>query len=67
MMLKLLKTMLMLILFNSRRGLDLDDDEFNTLDSIIKNGVDNNKSIYQIKIENNEIKKRKIINTRKLQ
>lgn len=42
-------------LINSRRGLDLDDDEFNTLDSIIKNGVDNNKSIYQIKIENNEI------------
>ena len=66
-MLKLHKAMLMLILFNSRRGLDLDDDEFNTLDSIIKNGVDNNKSIYQIKIENNEIKKRKIINTRKLQ
>ena len=42
-------------LINSRRGLDLDDGEFNTLDSLIKNGVDNNKSIYQIKIENNDI------------
>jgi len=42
-------------LINSRRGLDLDDDKFEILDSIIKNGVDNNKSIYQIKIENNEI------------
>ena len=38
-------------LINSRRGLDLDNDEFNNLNTIIKNGIDNNKSIYQIKIE----------------
>ena len=39
-------------LINSRRGIDLDDEEFNKLDSIIKKGIDENKSIYQIKIEN---------------
>ena len=39
---------------SSRRGLDITSDEFKTLDTIIKNGIDNNKSIYQIKIENNE-------------
>lgn len=45
-------------LINSRRGIDLDDEEFNKLDSIIKKGIDENKSIYQIKIENrNEINK----------
>ena len=37
---------------NSRRGLDISSDEFKKLDNIIKTGVDNNKSIYQIKIEN---------------
>jgi len=42
-------------LINSRRGLDLDEYEFSTLDSLIKNGVDNKKSIYQIKIENNDV------------
>ena len=41
-------------LINSRRGIDLDDEEFNKLDSIIKTGIDDNKSIYQIKIENND-------------
>lgn len=41
-------------LINSRRGIDLDDDEFNKLDSIIKKGTDENKSIYQIKIENKD-------------
>lgn len=41
-------------LINSRRGIDVDDEEFKKLDSIIKNGVDDNKSIYQIKIENND-------------
>ena len=41
-------------LVNSRRGLDVDDEEFKQLDKIIKNGIDNNKSIYQIKIENND-------------
>ena len=40
---------------SSRRGLDISSDEFKTLDTIIKNGVDNNKSIYQIKIENKDI------------
>ena len=32
-----------------------DSEEFKKLDSIIKRGVDKNKSIYQIKIENNDI------------
>ena len=41
-------------LINSRKGIDLDDDEFNRLDSIIKKGTDENKSIYQIKIEHND-------------
>ena len=41
-------------LINSRKGIDLDDDEFNLLDSIIKKGTDENKSIYQIKIENSD-------------
>ena len=40
---------------SSRRGLDISSDEFKQLDNIIKNGIDNNKSIYQIKIENNNI------------
>ena len=38
----------------SRRGLDLNSDEFEHLNAIIKNGVDNNKSIYQIQIENKQ-------------
>lgn len=42
-------------LINSRRGIDVDDDEFKQLDQIIKKGVDDKKSIYQIKIENNNI------------
>lgn len=41
-------------LVNSRRGIDIDDEEFKQLNQIIKQGVDNNKSIYQIKIENND-------------
>jgi len=36
----------------SRKGLDITSDEFKKLDNIIKNGVDEKKSIYQIKIEN---------------
>ena len=40
-------------LINSRRGIDLNVEEFNKLDFIIKKGTDENKSIYQIKIENN--------------
>jgi hypothetical protein len=39
-------------LINSRRGIDVDAKEFEQLDKIIKDGVDENKSIYQIKIEN---------------
>ena len=42
-------------LINSRRGLDINNNEFKKLDSIIKKGIDNNKSIYQIKIENNDV------------
>lgn len=41
-------------LINSRKGLDLDDKEFKDLDRIIKNGIDNDKSLYQIKIENKD-------------
>lgn len=36
----------------SRRGIDVTDEEFKKIDNIIKQGVDNNKSLYQIKIEN---------------
>ena len=43
---------------SSRRGLDITSEEFQKLDNIIKTGIDNNKSIYQIKIENkNDIDK----------
>jgi Transposase and inactivated derivatives, IS30 family len=42
-------------LINSRRGLDIDNKEFKILDSLIKAGVDDGKSIYQIKIENNDV------------
>ena len=41
-------------LINSRKGIDLDSEEFNKLDKIIKDGISENKSIYQIKIENND-------------
>ena len=41
-------------LINSRRGIDVDSEEFNKLDKIIKDGISENKSIYQIKIENND-------------
>ena len=41
-------------LINSRRGIDVDAEEFQQLDKIIKDGVDENKSIYQIKIENKD-------------
>ena len=33
----------------------MDSEEFKKLDSIIKSGIEKNKSIYQIKIENNDI------------
>ena len=41
-------------LVNSRRGIDVDSDEFQRLNKIIKDGIDNKKSIYQITIENKE-------------
>ena len=47
-------------LINSRRGIDIDTDEFKQLDTIIKKGVEENKSIYQIKFENNETIKKSI-------
>lgn len=39
----------------SRKGIDLDSEEFKTIDNLIKEGVDNKKSIFQIKIENNDV------------
>ena len=47
-------------LINSRRGLDIEKDNFNELDKIIKDGVENKKSIYQIKVENNSVIKQSI-------
>ena len=41
-------------LINSRKGIDIDLDEFQKLDKIVKDGIDNKKSIYQITIENKE-------------
>lgn len=41
-------------LINSRRGLDVNNDEFNKIDTLVKEGIDNGKSLYQIKIENND-------------
>ena len=41
-------------LINSRKGIDISSEEFKELDQIIKNGVDNDKSIYQIKVENSD-------------
>ena len=39
----------------SRRGIDIDDEKFKQLDNIVKEGIDNKKSIYQITIENKDI------------
>ena len=41
-------------LVNSRKGIDVDSDEFQKLDKIVKDGIDNKKSIYQITIENKD-------------
>lgn len=41
-------------LINSRKGIDIDFESFKQLDKIIKDGVDNKKSIYQITIENKD-------------
>lgn len=42
-------------LINSRKGLDIEPDELKRLDSLIKSGISNKKSIYQIKIENSDL------------
>jgi len=42
-------------LINSRKGIDIDNEEFKKLDNIVKNGIDNKKSIYQITIENKDL------------
>ena len=39
----------------SRRGIDIDDENFKKLDNIVKEGIDNKKSIYQITIENKDV------------
>lgn len=39
---------------SSRKGIDIASEDFKQLNSIIKNGVDNQNSIYQIKIQNND-------------
>jgi len=41
-------------LVNSRKGIDIDSEKFQELDKIVKEGIDNKKSIYQITIENKE-------------
>ena len=41
-------------LINSRRGIDISSEEFKELDKIIKDGIANDKSIYQIKVENSD-------------
>ena len=42
-------------LVNSRKGIDIDSDNFKVLDKIVKEGTDNKKSIYQIIIENKDV------------
>ena len=42
-------------LVNSRKGIDIDSKEFQKLDKIVKDGIYNKKSIYQITIENKDI------------
>lgn len=41
-------------LVNSRRGIDIDSEDFIKLDKVVKEGIDNKKSIYQITIENKD-------------
>ena len=38
----------------SRKGIDIDSESFKHLDNLIKDGIDNKKSIYQITIENKD-------------
>lgn len=41
-------------LINSRKGIDINEEDFKKLDDIVKTGIDNKKSIYQITIENKD-------------
>ena len=41
-------------LIHTRRGIDMTEEEFHVLDNIIKEGVDNNDSIYEIYIKNKD-------------
>lgn len=41
-------------LVNTRRGIDMTEEEFRVLDNIIKEGVDSNDSIYEICIKNKD-------------
>ena len=41
-------------LINSRKGIDIDSEKFKEIDKIVKDGIDNKKSIYQITIENKD-------------
>ena len=41
-------------LVNSRKGIDITSEKFKKLDKIVKDSVDNKKSIYQITIENKD-------------
>jgi len=41
-------------LITSRKGLDINSDEFKLLNDIVQTGVDENKSIFQIKVENSD-------------
>lgn len=38
----------------SRKGIDITEDEFKKIDTLVKNGVDNKKSIFQIAVENKD-------------
>ena len=42
-------------LVTSRRGIDIDSKDFKALDTIVKEGIDNKKSIYKITIENKDV------------
>lgn len=41
-------------LINSRRGIDIDSEEFKVLNKIIKEGIEDKKSLYEIKIKNSD-------------
>ncbi len=41
-------------LVDSRKGIDIDSEHFQEIDKLVKDGIDNKKSIYQITIENKD-------------